>query len=71
MGGDASVIHHRIEREARAEPEMVVSAATLSATARLSVCAQGEIIGLAGLEGHGQKALCAPSTWRDADRRAP
>ena len=57
MGGDASVIHHRIEREARSEPETVrVSGDFVGDGAPLSL-RQGEIIGLAGLEGHGQKAL--------------
>jgi ribose transport system ATP-binding protein len=57
MGGDASVIHHRIEREARAQPEMVrVGGDFVGGGAPLSL-RQGEIVGLAGLEGHGQKAL--------------
>ena len=57
MGGDASAIHHRIEREARAEAEVVrVGGEFVGGGAPLGL-RQGEIVGLAGLEGHGQKAL--------------
>jgi ribose transport system ATP-binding protein len=57
MGGDASVIHHRIERETRSEPEMVhVGGDFVGGGAPLSL-RKGEIVGLAGLQGHGQKAL--------------
>jgi len=57
MGGDASVIHHKVEREARAELEVVrVGGDFVGGGAPLSL-RQGEIVGLAGLEGHGQKAL--------------
>ena len=57
MGGDALALHHRIERKARAEAEMVrVGGAFVCAGAPVSF-RQGEIVGLAGLEGHGQKAL--------------
>ncbi len=57
MGGDASAIHHRIEREARANAEVVrVRGDFVGGGGPLSL-RQGEIVGLAGLEGHGQKAL--------------
>jgi ribose transport system ATP-binding protein len=57
MGGDASAIHHRIERETRAEAEVVrVGGDFVGGAAPLSL-RQGEIVGFAGLEGHGQKAL--------------
>ena len=57
MGGDASAIHHKIERDARAEVEVVrVGGDFVGGGAPFSL-RQGEIVGLAGLEGHGQKAL--------------
>ena len=57
MGGDASAIHDKIEREARAEAEVVrLGGNFVGGGAPLSL-RQGEIVGLAGLEGHGQKAL--------------
>ena len=71
MGGDASVIHHRIEREARAEPEMVrVGGDFVGGGAPLSL-RQGEIVGLAGLEGHGQKALLRAIHEAGRGRPAP
>jgi len=57
MGGDASAIHHKVEREARDEAEVVrVGGDFVGGGAPLSLH-RGEIVGLAGLEGHGQKAL--------------
>lgn len=57
MGGDASVIHHKVEREAGAMDEAVrVGGGFVGGGTPLSL-RQGEIVGLAGLEGHGQKAL--------------
>jgi len=57
MGGEASEIHHRIERETSAEDEVVrVGAGFVDSGAPVSI-SRGEIVGLAGLEGHGQKAL--------------
>jgi ribose transport system ATP-binding protein len=76
MGGDASAIHHKIEREARAETEMVrVGGGFVGGGAPLSL-RQGEIVGLAGLEGHGQKALLraiheAQATTGAVTRAAP
>jgi len=57
MGGDASAIHHRIERETRAEAEMVRVGGDFVGSGAPLILRQGEIVGLAGLEGHGQKAL--------------
>lgn len=57
MGGEASAIHRRIEREASSRDEVVrVGAAFVEGGAPVSF-RRGEIIGLAGLEGHGQKTL--------------
>jgi ribose transport system ATP-binding protein len=57
MGGDASAIHHKVERETRTEAEVArVGGAFVGDGAPLSL-RQGEIVGLAGLEGHGQKAV--------------
>ena len=71
MGGDASAIHHRIEREARAEAEVVrVGGDFVGGGAPLSL-RQGEIVGLAGLEGHGQKALLRAIHEAGRDRPAP
>jgi ribose transport system ATP-binding protein len=57
MGGDASAIHHQIEREARPETEMVRVGGSFVGSGAPLILRQGEIVGLAGLEGHGQKAL--------------
>jgi ribose transport system ATP-binding protein len=56
MGGAASVVHDRIDRGASAEDEVARIGGDFIAGAPLSL-RRGEIVGLAGLEGHGQKAL--------------
>jgi ribose transport system permease protein/ribose transport system ATP-binding protein len=57
MGGGASVVHDKIEREASAEDEVAcIGGDFIRDGAPLSL-RRGEIVGLAGLEGHGQKAL--------------
>ena len=57
MGGDASAVHHRIERAPGVENEAVrVGAPFLDEGESLSL-RRGEIVGRAGLEGHGQKDL--------------
>jgi ribose transport system ATP-binding protein len=70
MGGDASVIHHRIERETRAEPEMVrAGGAFVGGGAALSL-RQGRLSASRASRGTGRKPSCARSTKRYADRWA-
>ncbi|HLX99867.1 MAG TPA: ATP-binding cassette domain-containing protein [Roseiarcus sp.] len=67
MGGEATAIHHRIEREASVRDEVVrVGAAFVDGGAPVSF-RRGEIIGLAGLEGQGQKALLRAIYQRERD----
>ena len=57
MGGDASAVHHRIDRVQGDNDEAVqVSGRFVADGEKLSLY-RGEIVGLAGLEGHGQKDL--------------
>jgi ribose transport system ATP-binding protein len=57
MGGDASAVHHRIDRVQGDNAEAVqVSGRFVADGEKLSLY-RGEIVGLAGLEGHGQKDL--------------
>jgi ribose transport system ATP-binding protein len=57
MGGDASAVHHRIDRvRGGAEEAVRISGRFLADGQSLSLY-RGEVVGLAGLEGHGQKDL--------------
>ncbi len=56
MGGDAGAAHHRFERAASAEEEVARIGGRFVVGPEISL-RRGEIIGLAGLEGHGQKDL--------------
>jgi ribose transport system ATP-binding protein len=57
MGGDASAVHHRIDRVRAGEDEAVRIGGRFVADGRSISLHRGEIVGLAGLEGHGQKDL--------------
>ena len=58
MGGDASAAHHRAERAASLEDEVVRIGGAFAAEIDGEISLRrGEIVGLAGLEGHGQKEL--------------
>jgi ribose transport system permease protein/ribose transport system ATP-binding protein len=57
MGGDASAVHHRIDRVRGGKDEAVRIGDRFVADARSISLHRGEIVGLAGLEGHGQKDL--------------
>jgi ribose transport system ATP-binding protein len=57
MGGDASAVHHRIDRFRSGEDEAVRIAGQFVADGGGISLHRGEIVGLAGLEGHGQKDL--------------
>ena len=57
MGGDASAVHHRLDRVRSGEDEAVRVGGRFVADARSLSLYRGEVVGLAGLEGHGQKDL--------------
>jgi ribose transport system ATP-binding protein len=57
MGGDASAVHHRIDRVRDGEDEAVRIGGRFVADGGSISLHRGEIVGLAGLEGHGQKDL--------------
>jgi ribose transport system ATP-binding protein len=57
MGGDASAVHHRIDRVRCGEDEAVRISGRFVADGRSLSLYRGEVVGLAGLEGHGQKDL--------------
>ena len=57
MGGDASAIHHRIDRVRGGADEAVRVSGRFVADGRSLSLYRGEVVGLAGLEGHGQKDL--------------
>ena len=57
MGGDAAAVHHRIDRVRGGEDEAVRVGGRFVADDRSLSLYRGEVVGLAGLEGHGQKAL--------------
>ena len=57
MGGDASAVHHKAERAASAEDEVVRIGGAFIGDGPAFALRRGEIVGLAGLEGHGQKDL--------------
>jgi ribose transport system ATP-binding protein len=57
MGGDASAVHHRIDRVRGGEDEAVRIGGRFVAEGRSISLHRGEVVGLAGLEGHGQKDL--------------
>ena len=57
MGGDASAVHHKAERAASAEDEVVRIGGAFIGDGPAFGLRRGEIVGLAGLEGHGQKDL--------------
>ena len=57
MGGDASAVHHRIDRVRSGEDEAVRIGRRFVADGRSISLHRGEVVGLAGLEGHGQKDL--------------
>jgi ribose transport system ATP-binding protein len=57
MGGDASAVHHRIDRVRSGEDEAVRVGGRFLADGRSLSLYRGEVVGLAGLEGHGQKDL--------------
>lgn len=58
MGGDAAAIHHRIEKAPSAEDEVVRLGGTfVSELGGDLTLRRSEIVGLAGLEGQGQKNL--------------
>jgi ribose transport system ATP-binding protein len=58
MGGDATAVHHRVEKAASVDEEVVkISAQFIAGFDDYIGLRRGEIVGLAGLEGHGQKDL--------------
>jgi ribose transport system ATP-binding protein len=57
MGGDASAVHHRIDRLRGGKDEAVRIGGRFVADGRSISLHRGEVVGLAGLEGHGQKDL--------------
>ena len=57
MGGDASAVHHKVERAVSAEDEVVRIGGAFIGDGPAFGLRRGEIVGLAGLEGHGQKDL--------------
>ena len=57
MGGDATAVHHKVERAASAKHEVVRVGGAFVGDSPVLGLRRGEIIGLAGLEGHGQKDL--------------
>jgi ribose transport system ATP-binding protein len=57
MGGDASAVHHKVDRATKgADAAVQVDGRFIADGGHLSLY-RGEVIGLAGLEGHGQKDL--------------
>ena len=57
MGGDASAVHHKVERAVSAVDEVVRIGGAFVGDGPAFGLRRGEIVGLAGLEGHGQKGL--------------
>jgi ribose transport system ATP-binding protein len=57
MGGDADAVHHRIDHVQGGEDEAVRLGGQFVADDRSLSLYRGEVVGLAGLEGHGQKDL--------------
>lgn len=57
IGGDASAVHHRTDRVRVGEDEAVRVGGRFVANGRSLSLYRGEVVGLAGLEGHGQKDL--------------
>jgi ribose transport system ATP-binding protein len=70
MGGDASAVHHRIDRFRSGEPEVVRIGGQFVTDGGSISLRRGEIIGLAGLEGHGQKDLLRAIYKAEAGGRA-
>ena len=57
MGGDASAVHHKVDRARGGEDEAVHVGGQFVADGRSLSLYRGQVVGLAGLEGHGQKDL--------------
>jgi len=57
MGGDASAVHHKVGRARGGEDEAVHVGGQFVADGRSLSLYRGQVVGLAGLEGHGQKDL--------------
>lgn len=57
MGGDASAVHHKIDRVRGGKDEAVRIGGRFVADDHSLSLYRGEVVGLAGLEGHGQKDL--------------
>ena len=57
MGGDASAVHHKVATAASAEDEVVRVGGAFAGDGPTFSLRRGEIVGLTGLEGHGQKDL--------------
>jgi ribose transport system ATP-binding protein len=77
MGGDASAVHHKIARSIGVTDEAIRVAGRFVADGQAMSFERGEIVGLAGLERHGQKDLlraiyeAKAGSGADVTRNAP